>query len=297
MQDNSHSVQENKRSLYQRKAGLLWKSMERQEEVQSGLVRLNKEVTLRILTNKPEDYLNADRYTFTQNTKDFLKTVVTMNQEKREYFIFRIYDSYRREINYMENRNEQFSMDILFQVIETLTIEKQSKATKTGYLNLGSESLTKADIEMILNHIRAFNFMAVQFEKIGNIKKAIEYTDRIILRSAILNPNVTVQAMDNMFSLILAQNLLAIKYGVNNLLSGWMGEYGFSKEEAVRIIPLFPKDSSLNDFRSIYSKAMQTLVSQSKNSESKESDLFMLRTICNYFTSWLNRVATQFQVV
>ncbi|MCC5814601.1 MAG: hypothetical protein JJT78_07590 [Leptospira sp.] len=285
------------KKIMQQHSGLLWKSIERQSEVQAGLIRLNKEVTLRILSNRPTEFLEANRFDFSMNMKSFLKTVVTMDPEKLEYFIFRVYDCYMRELQYRENRNHQFSMDILFQVIETLTLERESKGLAEGNLNLGAESLTKADLDNILNHIKAFNLLSAHFQKIGNIKKTIEYTDVIILKTATLNPMVTVTALDNMFSLILAQNVLATKYAIRNLLSGWMEEYGFSKEQVCRIIPLFPQESSLNDFRTIYSKAMQSLVSDKSENETKDMDLFILRTVCNYFTSWLNRVASQMQLV
>ncbi|WCL49429.1 LIC_13029 family protein [Leptospira sp. GIMC2001] len=280
------------------KAGLLWKSIERQSEVQTGLVRLNKEVTLRILINKPQEFLEANRFDFTKNMKLFMKTVVTMDSEKLEYFIFRLYDCYLRELQYIENRNNQFSIDILFQVIETLTIEKDSLQSVQGYFEAAnSDSLTRSDMENILHHMKAFNLMAAQFQRLGNLKKAIELTDQIILKIATLNPMVTVMALDNMFSLILAQNILATKYALRNLLSGWMEEYGFSKDQAARILPLFPNDSSLNEFRSVYTKAMQSLMNMEDATANKEMDLFMLRTICNYFTSWLNRVANQLPAV
>lgn len=275
------------------KAGLLWKSIERQIEVQTGLVRLNKEVTLRTLINRPAEFLEANRFDFTVNLKGFLRTVVTMEPEKQEYFIFRVYDCYLRELRYSEDRNSQFSIDILFQVIETLTVEKNLNQTLEKYMDGSpSDALTKADLDAIMHHIKAFNLMNYQFAKIGNIRKAIEMTDQIILKIATVSPMVTVLALDSMFSLILAQNILSLKYGVQNLMTGWMNEYGFSREDAIRILPLFPENSSLNDFRTIYSQAMQVLV-ESKESENKEMDLFMLRTVCNYFTSWLNRVANQ----
>lgn len=277
----------------QRKAGLLWKSIERQKEIQVGLVRLNKEITLRIFLNRPGDFLESNRYDFSQNMKSFLKTVVTMDSEKLEYFIFRVYDCFMREVNYMEKREAQFSIDILFQVIESLSLEKEAKLSQSDNESLGTESLSKADLDHILSHMRAYNLMSLQFEKIGNIKKSIEFSDRIILKTATLNPTVTVLALDNMFSMILAQNVLAIKYGIRNLLSGWKEEYGFSSQDVARIIPLFPRESSLNDFRSVYTQAMQSLVSQKNENGSKDMDLFLLRSVCNYFTSWLNRVANQ----
>ena len=230
------------------KAGLLWKSIERQPEVQLGLVRLNKEVTLRILNNKPLEFLEANRFDFSRNMKEFLKTIVTMEAEKQEYFIFRLYDCYFRELKYIEERSSQFSIDILFQVIETLTIDKESIQSVEGYFSSGNnDSISRADMENILNHMKAYNFMASQFQKVNSIKKSVELSDKIILKAATLNPMVTILSLENMFSLILAQNILASKYGLRNLISGWMEEYGFTPDQAIRIIPLFPLDASLND--------------------------------------------------
>ncbi|MCG9873641.1 MAG: hypothetical protein MH321_02515 [Leptospiraceae bacterium] len=279
------------------KAGLLWKSIERQAEVQLGLVRLNKDVTLRILNNKPNEFLEANRFDFTKNMKEFMKTVVTMDSEKLEYFIFRVYDCYLRELNFINERNSQFSIDILFQVIETLTVEKESIQSVEGYFSASNqESISRADMENILNHMKAYNFMSIQFKKINNLKRCVELSDQIILKAATLNPMVSILSLDNMYSLILAQNILSSKYGIRNLLSGWMEEYGFTEEQAIRILPLFPSDSSLNEFRSVYTKAIQTL-GQKVDPINKDMDLFMMRSICNYFTSWLNRVANQLPAV
>lgn len=279
------------------KAGLLWKSIERQAEVQLGLVRLNKDVTLRILNNKPNEFLEANRFDFTKNMKEFMKTVVTMDSEKLEYFIFRVYDCYLRELNFINERNSQFSIDILFQVIETLTVEKESIQSVEGYFSSSNqESISRADMENILNHMKAYNFMSIQFKKINNLKRCVELSDQIILKAATLNPMVSILSLDNMYSLILAQNILSSKYGIRNLLSGWMEEYGFTEEQAIRILPLFPSDCSLNEFRSVYTKAIQAL-GQKVDPINKDMDLFMMRSICNYFTSWLNRVANQLPAV
>jgi hypothetical protein len=279
------------------KAGLLWKSIERQAEVQLGLVRLNKDVTLRILNNKPNEFLEANRFDFTKNMKEFMKTVVTMDSEKLEYFIFRVYDCYLRELNFINERNSQFSIDILFQVIETLTVEKESIQSVEGYFSSSNqESISRADMENILNHMKAYNFMSIQFKKINNLKRCVELSDQIILKAATLNPMVSILSLDNMYSLILAQNILSSKYGIRNLLSGWMEEYGFTEEQAIRILPLFPSDSSLNEFRSVYTKAIQAL-GQKVDPINKDMDLFMMRSICNYVTSWLNRVANQLPAV
>lgn len=279
------------------KAGLLWKSIERQPEVQLGLVRLSKDVTLRILNNKPNEFLEANRFDFSKNMKEFMKTVVTMDAEKLEYFIFRLYDCYLRELKFINEKSSQFSIDILFQVIETLTVEKDSIASVEGYFSSSNpESISRADMENILNHMKAYNFMSVQFKKINNIKRCVEISDQIILKAATLNPMVSILSLDNMYSLILAQNILSSKYGIRNLLSGWMDEYGFTQEQAARILPLFPNNSSLNEFRSVYTKAIQAL-GQKADPENKDMDLFMMRSICNYFTSWLNRVANQLPAV
>jgi hypothetical protein len=276
------------------RAHLLWRTFNRYKEMQEGLVRLNKETTIRTFKNQPDLYLSFDTDKFVKNIAPSISGAIVADKDRMNRFLMRVHESYKKEIYYSENRKEQFSMDILFQVIETLYMEVGVSQAEKEVMNLGGQksSVTKQDLEQIMSYLRAYNKMSARFISCGSMKKAIELSDQIISTSAIENPEIPILALDSMFNLITAQFVLAQKYQCKQLLAGWKKEYGFDESQEARIQNLLPPNTSLLEFRAVYAKAIQTLKNQKRDIES-EMDLFLLRTVSNYYTSWINQVANQ----
>jgi hypothetical protein len=276
------------------RAYLLWRTFNRFKEMREGLYRLNKETSIRTFKNQPETYLGHDSDKFVKNLSTLLSIGSGTDKDKVNRFLFKVHETYMREITYSMNRHDQFSMDILFQVIETLFMEVGASKAESEVMNLGGSksSMTRQDLEQIMSYLKAFNKMHSRFLSCGNMKKAIEMSDNIITSASVENMDIPILALDSMFNLITAQFVLSQKFQCKQLLSGWKKEYGFDEEQEARIAKLLPPTTSLIEFRAVYAKAIQTIQNQ-KGDENTDMDLFLLRTVSNYYTSWINQVANQ----
>jgi hypothetical protein len=276
------------------RAYLLWRTFNRFIEIREGIYRLNKETTIRTFKNQPDNFLGHDSDKFVKNLAPLLSIASGTEKDKVNRFLFKVHEIFMREITYFMNRHDQFSMDILFQVIETLFMEVGASKAESEVMNLGGakSSVTRQDLEQIMVYLKAFNKMHARFLACGSMKKAIEMSDTIITAGSVESIDIPILALDSMFNLITAQFVLAQKYQCKQLLTGWRKEYGFDDDQEARIAKLLPPTTSLIDFRTVYAKAIQTIQNQ-KGEINSEMDLFLLRTVSNYYTSWINQVANQ----
>ncbi|MCG9875339.1 MAG: hypothetical protein MH321_11210 [Leptospiraceae bacterium] len=276
------------------KAYLMWRSFERFKEFRDGFFRLNKETTVRTFKNQPESFLSFDSDKFVKHMSSMISSSLSQDKDKLNKFLYKVHESYKKELNYLSNRKEQFSMDILFQVIETLLMEVGANKAENEIQNLGGNksAVTKQDLEQIMSYLRTYNKMTARFQAAGSMKKAIELSDDIISQSAHESMDIPILALDSMFNLITAQFILAQKFNCKQLLAGWRKDYGFDQDQESRVAKLLPPTASLIEFRNNYAKALQMLRSQKKEIET-EMDLFLLRTVSNYYASWINQVANQ----
>ncbi|BDA78164.1 hypothetical protein LPTSP3_g10940 [Leptospira kobayashii] len=273
-------------------ATLLWKAISRQNEFQAGNLRLNPEITIRTFKNQAKRYLQSERYEFTVAMKELLKPIATLDNEKVEYLIFRIYESFYRELHYWEDPRSRFSIDIVFQFIEFLCTEGPKEDLATVLQR--ETSLNKKEVESIITHIKVFNKLGAYFTKSPSLKKTIENGEPILTTIAAAHTEVTWLALESMFYLLVAQHALASKYSCESLLRGWMTEYGFDENQYAVVANYFPPGTSLHDFRGNYTSALRTLHGLA-NKEKPDYDLLLLRSIGNYFSSWIVRVAHQME--
>ncbi len=273
-------------------AVLLWKSLVRQTEFQAGALRLNQDITIRTFKNQSLRYLTSERFEFTVAMKELLKPIATLENEKVEYLIFRIYECYQKELSYISNTNSRFSIDIVFQFIEFLCTDGKKEDIEKVLQT--ETSLTKKEVESITLHIKAFNKLGAYFNKSSSLKKTIENGEQILSAIASAYPDITWLALEAMFYLLIAQYALATKYSCESLLRGWMNEYGFDENQYVVVANFFPPGTSLLDFRGNYTNAIRSLHGMNANNK-PEYDLLLLRSIGNYFSSWIVKVAHQME--
>jgi hypothetical protein len=273
-------------------AVLLWKSLVRQPEFQAGSLRMNQDITIRTFKNQKSRYLVSERFEFIIAMKELLKPIAALENEKVEYLIFRIYECYQKELAYSSGTDSRFSIDIVFQFIEFLCAD--GKKEDIEYMLQKETSLTKKEVESIIQHIKAFNKLGAYFSKSNSLKKTIENGEQILSAIASAFPDITWLALEAMFYLLIAQYALATKYSCESLLRGWMTEYGFDENQYVVVANFFPPGTSLLDFRGKYTNAIRSLHGM-HSSTRPEYDLLLLRSIGNYFSSWIVRVAHQME--
>lgn len=273
------------------KALLLWRSIARQPESRIGAFRLNQEISLRLFRNHPEKYLESERFDFLMSMKAVLKPVTDLENEKLEYLAFRIFEAYERERRYVDVPDGRFSMDILFQFVEFLSIDSP-KENMNLFLQKET-SLSKDEVETLLSCIKVFNKLSGYFRKSPNLKKTIENGEEILLTLAANFTNIPWLALESMFYLLVAENALASKYSCDSLLKGWMKEYGFDENQYVVVANFFPPGTTIPEFHGKYTSAIRHL--NSHKSGEHMMDLLLLRSIGNYFSSVLVKVAHQME--
>jgi|GEM_PF-2566613 hypothetical protein len=271
---------------------LLWKSLVRQPEFQAGALRLNQDITIRTFKNQKGRYLESERFDFIIAMKELLKPIATLDNEKVEYLIFRIYECYQKEMAYAAGLDSRFSIDIVFQFIEFLCAD--GKNDDIEKILQKETSLNKKEVESIIAHIKAFNKLGAYFNRSNSLKKTIENGEQILSAIASSFPDITWLALESMFYLLIAQYALATKYSCESLLRGWMNDYGFDENQYVVVANFFPPGTSLLDFRGNYTNAIRSLHGMSAGMR-PEYDLLLLRSIGNYFSSWIVRVAHQME--
>ncbi len=273
-------------------AVLLWKSVARQPEFQEGFLRLNQETTIRTFKNQKARFLQSERFEFTIAMKELFRPNSTVENEQLEYLIFRVYENYKNELYYISKKDARFSIDIVFQFIEFLYSD--GKREEMEALLMKETSLEKKEVDSIIQNIKAFNSLGTYFQKSSTLKKTIEKGEQILLVMAKNFPSVPWLALESMFYLLVAQYALASKYSCESLLRGWMKEYGFDENQYVVVANFFPPGTSLLEFRGKYTNAIRSLHDASANVR-PEYDLLLLRSIGNYFSSWIVRVAHQME--
>lgn len=280
----------------QERGVLLWRVIMRQPEAHSGLVRIFRDPFLRAYGRMTESMSGTNVLLDTKRTADLLNMCGRHGVESVDVFAGRVAIAYQHELNYRECRKDQFSVDILFHVIELLSIDKsenQAADTIRNMQSAGKELFTSLDKETFVHHLKAYNGLTNLIRQSATLKSAVDKRDHIIQEAAAQHASVTLHALDAMFRNIIAQALLSKKYRCDTLIVEWIQEYGFDAEQMVRISRYIPYDSDFTQFRSLYARAMQSLRGESRNADLFQSDMFLLRTLANFYTSWVMKVSAQ----
>ncbi len=183
---------------------MLWRSIARQPEAITGVFRLNQEISLRLFRGNPERYLESERFDFLMAMKAVLKPVCDLDNEKLEYLAFRIFEAFEREKRYVSVPDGRFSIDVLFQFVEFLSVEG-TKENLNQFLQRET-SLSKDEVETLLSCIKVFNKLSVYFRKSPNLKKTIENGEDILLTLAANFSTIPWLALESMFYLLVAEN-------------------------------------------------------------------------------------------
>ncbi|TGL96603.1 hypothetical protein EHQ76_15850 [Leptospira barantonii] len=257
---------------------LLYRVLYRTDEVRQGAVKVLKETFLRTHTNHPELFPILDRAKFTKDMINLYKTSTTLSQDKLEMFFSAIHASFQNEIRYLVGKSTQFSFDIIFLVIETILNEMNLPETE--------RTVNMKDRESILKNFKAYNDLSKIFNKIGNTKVVIDKKDEIITEISILHKDITIISIESMFRHILAQLLLSKKYNCGSLIEKWAQEYGM-EDNAPSMKRVIVETTPLTEFRLQFTNAVKIL------KDENELDLMFLRTLANYYASWVTQVSEQ----
>ncbi|EPG73395.1 hypothetical protein LEP1GSC058_2531 [Leptospira fainei serovar Hurstbridge str. BUT 6] len=258
---------------------LLYRVLFRSEEAGTGAIKIVKEPFIRTHSNHPEQFPILDRTKFVRDMISYFKASTVLPPEKLESFFIGIHAAFQSEIRYLLGKTTQFTFDIMFQVIESILQEMNHPEDQ--------RTVDVKDREIILKHFRAYNDLSKVFNKMGTSKAVIDKKDEIITDISIAHKDITIISIENMFRNILAQILLSRKYNCGTLIDKWSNEYGFGPEQAHSMRTYISEAATLTDFRTQYANALRAIKPEN------EMDLMFLRTLSNYYSSWVTQVSEQ----
>lgn len=275
---------------YRERALMLWRVLARQPEVRSGMVRVHRDPFLRSILNDPQSGLAGDERVFRARLKQLLFGASPDAPVHQDTLTLRVYIQLEKELSYAEGRRDQFSFDIMFQTIELLSLGKTAQEAEHRIRSIGmreDDPLATLDRDRLLLYFRVYNFAADRIQKAGSIRTIVEKREQIVDDTAHAFPETPLSAIDSMFRYCLAQILLSRKFICGQLIQLWAEEYGFDDDAILRVKRFIPEQCSLLEFRARYARGIQAM----RSGGAEDLDIFYLRTLANYFTSWVMNVS------
>lgn len=207
-------------------------------------------------------------------------------------FVHHVVSAFYKEQMYRKDRRNHFSLDILFQTIDFLSAGKADDAAEQNLASKQDDGFTAQERENLILNYRAYNAMNTKILSHGNLKDALFKKDTIVSEVALGHKEITITALEFMFRNIVAQQLLAKKYNCDTLINEWSKEYNFDEELKVRVLTYISAETPLLKFRPKYAQAIQAIKNTDiSKSNVLDSDLFLLRSLANFYTSWIMQVS------
>ena len=271
-------------------ARLLWRVVHLRPECAQGQVRMFRDSFLRAAG----DVALLPREDLRAGVQDLLLANGRYRVPSFDAFVDGVWTLLCRELDYRSDRSRQFSGDLLFQTIELISLNKSQAAAEGTIRELGLHgdvSMSDQDRVQMLLHFRAYVDMQKRIQAAGNVKRALDQKEELLLAAARANPNVTLSALTYMLRNFVAQHLLSLKYSCDTLMVEWMKEYGFGPLHMLKLARLIPFETALTRFRTTYAAAVRGLRDAAQGGDRIESDMFLLRSLSNFYTSWTMKVA------
>jgi hypothetical protein len=283
---------EKRTNLIKDEASLYWKILVRQPEVGEGTVQLLKDTFLKNFETSYSGFNPADDEAFKEATHKLLLSSGRFRIIDVKDFVARVAKAFQKEQMYRKDRRNHFSLDILFQTIDFLSAGKPEEAAEQNLVDKHDDGLTIQERENLIINYRAYNAMNAKILGLGNLKDALFKKDIIVSEVALLHKDITITALEFMFRNIIAQQLLSKKYNCDTLINEWGKEYNFDDDLKTRVLSYISGDTPLLKFRPKYAQAIQAIKNTDvSKSNVLDSDLFLLRSLANFYTSWIMQVS------
>lgn len=276
---------------------LLWRILQCQSEVRSGEVFILKSTFLN--TFKENELLFSELSdSLLRSVRELLERTCRHRLDNFTTFVMRVSSLYRKELINIQSPGRQLSFDILYQIVQLVSMNSNQLAAESVIRKMGQHeplcSLTEVDREMVFRNYRAYIFITKQILNHSTLRLALDDHDRIMYEAAKKYTEVQIFYLESMFRTFIGQILLSRKYKCDALIENWMVEYGFESEHKARISYYIPGDCNFLHFRSRYRKAIISLSSYTPSGPGPEdSDIYLLRTLSNFYTSWLSKASIQ----
>jgi len=275
------------------KSLLLWRIIQCQPEAREGKIRLLKHAFLKQFQANEADFQEFSPQLQRSIAMLFKGTGRHFLQDLKP-FIMRVAGIYRKEALLLSDPGKIMAFDILFQTIQLLSLNRDLAACEKTIAEMGlrnaSTSLTLTDRQILCQNFRAYIDLCQKIKTLKEVRSVLDLRDDLLAAVARKNPGVMIYFLECMFRSIIAQVLLARKYRCDTLIVEWLAEYGHEVDEMVRVSEYIPYETNFLQFRSAYRKGILALKHASR---SADSDEFLLRSLGNFYTSWIMRTSRQ----
>ncbi|MDZ4727813.1 MAG: hypothetical protein SH817_16765 [Leptospira sp.] len=284
--------EKNQENLVKKDALLCYRVLIRHPEVIEGTVQVLKDTFIKNFLTSASGFDLKNDEQFAQTMHKILSTAARFRITDVQEFCNRVSSSFKKELAYKKDRRNQFSLDVLFQTIDLLSA---SKAEEQGDPNLAAKEeseLSPQERESMLLNFKAYNTLNAKILGQANLKEALLKKDILEDETALVHKELTITSIELMFRNIIAQQLLSRKYKCDTLIAEWGKEYGFEDDMKERVLQYIPLDTPLLKFRAKYAQGVQSIKNQTFSKANVfDSDLFLLRSLANYYTSWIMQVS------
>lgn len=284
--------QKTKENVYKKDAQLCFRVLQRMPELKEGTAQVLKETFLKnYVTHASEFDLETPNAIETAMAK-VLSSSGRYRITNVQDFFAKVAQNFKKELSYKKDRRNQFSLDVLFQTIDLLSVSKSEESADQNLSAKIEGDLTPQERESMLQSFRTYNILNGKILAVPTLKDAMLKKEQLVDETAAQFKDTTITAIELMFRNIIAQQLLSKKYKCDTLLAEWKKEYNFEDEMTARITAYIPPETPLLKFRSKYAQAVQTMKNPDlTKSDVFDSDLFLLRSLANYYTSWIMQVS------
>ncbi|MCR9142868.1 MAG: hypothetical protein NXI24_11495 [bacterium] len=277
---------------------LLWRILQCRPEVLDGRLKLLKNPFRNAIRQNPADF--AENNTALVGN---LRTLIERTGRSRldaglAKVAIEIASAYRRECVALKETHFSISFDFLYQTVQLLSLNTSREEAERTILQMGrtqkGTSLSETDRGRLIRSFRAYVALAGRLKAMRTMRTAVERQDEVIGAVYVIDPAVSVVFLDQAYRSLIAQVILSKKFRCDTLLVEWLREYELEPDHLVRMSQYIPYETEFWQFRKSYRDAIRSLKGYLPNSKNPlDSDLFLLRSLGNFYTSWIMQTSQQ----
>ena len=277
---------------------ILWRVLQCRPEVRYGRLKVLKGPFLAAVRQEPEQF--TDTHTeLVRNVKSLLeRTGRSRLNESLSKVAIDIASAYRRECIALRETHFGISFDFLYQTVQLLSLNTSREEAERTILQMGRSQkgtcLSETDRGRLIRSFRAYVALARRLRTMRSMRIAVEKQDAVISEVHQLDPAVSVVFLDRAYRSLIAQVVLSKKFRCDTLLVEWLREYDLEPDHLIRMAQYIPYETEFWQFRKSYRDAIRSLKDYLPAGTGPfDSDLFLLRSLGNFYTSWIMQTSRQ----
>lgn len=277
---------------------ILWRILQCRPEIQDG--------RLKLLKNPFRNYVRQNQDDFADTNTELVRNIKTLLErtgrsrlnESLSKVAIEIASAYRRECIALKETHFGISFDFLYQTVQLLSLNTSREEAERTILQMGRSQkgtcLSETDRGRIIRSFRAYVALARRLKAMRTMRTAVEKQDSVISEVHQLDPAVSVVFLDRAYRSLIAQVILSKKFRCDTLLVEWLREYELEPDHLIRMAQYIPYETEFWQFRKSYRDAIRSLKDYlPASNEPLDSDLFLLRSLGNFYTSWIMQTSHQ----